>query len=468
MALSQPPPHVLAPVSISLSSFTPILPHELWREVFQLATFIPGELELSATFCPSLSVEQQLAWENILPLRVAIQSVSRLWHAIGVELLYRSFHDEGFLDDSSDEMVQLLALTLRIKPSYGMLVKRLALRFDKGEAVNADRILILRSCPKVLILSTNVSPHYIPVMQWDPSSPPTSLRHLEVEVRSLLISNLLPALAHLQNLELLALSVLRDEDGLPPAPAESIVLPSLRLLHLNIEFARNDILTTERIFSLLSLPCLTSLSLSLYEALSAPSLCKDLLRRLTYLRLGGADLPLYFFQAIDFPLLHIFQLDTRRMFQGTLLSECPNLPIQQLDLLTLSLPGFDFPLDDFTTWSLSLHCVLTEARDPALMPKLKRVVLEEEIDVFDEPKAFYPSYEDLVSCYGPLADAFESRGVELSLRFYDGPREVDVPVRDFILQMDGRILSSSSRTTPDPAMWLSMIEDLLWPSNNTL
>jgi len=153
MALSLPTPHVS---SNPLSPFTPMLPHELWREIFQLATFIPDELEISHMFRPSVFGDQsgrQLAeWKEVLPLRVAIQRVSRLWHFIGVELLYQSFHDGRRLRN-----VQFLASTLRVKPSYGLLVKRLTLRLTVFNTINADVIFILRSCPNVLILSTKVS-----------------------------------------------------------------------------------------------------------------------------------------------------------------------------------------------------------------------------------------------------------------------------------------------------------------------
>ena len=72
------------------------------------------------------------------------------------------------------------------------------------------------------------------------------------------------------------------------------------------------------------------------------------------------------------------------------------------------------------------------------MPKLKRVILDERFSPFISPRSLYPSYGDLVSCYSPLADAFESRGVELSVRHRDGIFDVDVPIRDFILKMKSR------------------------------
>ena len=419
MALCQPTPRVS---SNPLSSFTPILPHELWSEIFQLATLIPDELEISHMFCPSVFGDQSghrrqlAAWKEVLPLRVAIQSVSRLWHFIGVELLYQSFHD-----DSQRRSLQLLASTLRVKPSYGVLVKHLTLRLSMFNTINADAIFILRSCPNVLILSTKVSTTSIPEMFWDACSLLTSLRLLQVDVHY--ITDCPGALP-------------------PPVPVGPFILPNLRHFHLNSRFDRHGILTLERT---LSLPRLTSLSLDLHAESPVPSLCKDLLRRLTHLKIKGRALLPYLFQAMEFPLLHIFQFDGCQTPQGTLLSECPNLPIQQIDILILTLPAFGIThphilFSRFHEWWASVHCILTEARDPTLMPKLKRVILKEGSTPRIAPNDLFPSYGDLVSCYAPLADVFESRGVELSMRSRDGnwDWEVDVPIRDFILQTESR------------------------------
>ena len=82
-----------------------------------------------------------------------------------------------------------------------------------------------------------------------------------------------------------------------------------------------------------------------------------------------------------------------------------------------------------------MHCIITEARDPTtLMPKLKCVILEEVLLLRIVLEDLYPSYKDLVSCYGPLADVFESRGVELLLRMQARMRVVDVPVRDLFFK----------------------------------
>ena len=434
MALSRPTPHVSA---IPPNSFTPILPHELWREIFQLATFIPDELEVSYMFRPGVfgggrSGPQPIAWRKILPIRLAMQNVSRLWHSIGVEFLYQSFHHDSMYGNGRAKPA-LLASTLRSKPSYGALVKHLTLELGMEETINAEVTFILRSCPNALILSANVSIPSIHSLWWDACSLLTSLRYLQIDVYTLPIS--LKGPPH----EFLPLGVHQGD----PTPIGPIVLPNLRHFHLKNRYNRDAILAIEEIFALLSLPCLTSLSLELRGTSSTPLRCKDVFSRLTYLRMKGRSLLPSLFQVIEFPLLHIFQFDGERIPQGTLLFECPNLPIHQIDILILGLPGFGFDrpqfvLSRFDEWRTSVHCILTEARDPALMPKLKRVILEERFHPFIGPRDLYPSYGDLVSCYSPLADAFESRGVELSVRNRDIIFDVDVPIRDFILQMKSR------------------------------
>jgi len=46
-------------------------------------------------FRPSVFGDQsrRQLWKEVLPSRVTIQRVSRLWHSISMELLYQSFYD---------------------------------------------------------------------------------------------------------------------------------------------------------------------------------------------------------------------------------------------------------------------------------------------------------------------------------------------------------------------------------------
>jgi hypothetical protein len=423
--------------------FTPLLPTELWREIFQLAAFIHGELDTSSTMVrPELSATwnmlQSLAWEKVLPCRVAIQGVSRSWHSIGMELLYRSFHH------IEPAKVRLFARTLCTQPSYGVLVKRLTLCFT-FETMSAA-VSIVQNCPKLLVHST-ILRTCTPEMGWHAYLHPTSLRHFDVVLNDIPSWDLFAALAQCPNLELLALHDVLEKEKPLPAPARSIPLSRLRLLRLARGFdPRPYAPTIEIILSSLSLPRLTALSLDMWETSSPLSLCKDLLSRLTYLDLE--ELPprisLGSLRATDFPRLCIFRLNTYGDFRGTLLSECPNLPIHQIDTLILCLPILES--DEVTEWISGLHGILTEARDSKLMPKLTRVILEEDRHTFHTFRRSDLDYEVLTACFNPLADMFESRGVELLIRT-DGIWEGDTPVRDFIEGIEGYFLDPSSDTS---------------------
>jgi hypothetical protein len=415
-------------MSKPLTLFTPLLPRELWREIFQFATFIHGELDTSSTMIrPDLSAawdgQQLLAWKKILPCRVAIQGVSRSWHSIGMELLYRSFHH------IDAENIRLFARTLCTQPSYGVLVKRLTLHFTM-ETMSAA-VSIVQNCPKLLIHSTALHTS-TPEMGWHAYLHPASLRHFDVILDDIPSWDLFAALAQCPNLEVLALHEILETEKPPPAPTRSIPLSSLRLLRLVRALGGPPgAPIIERILSCLTLPRLTALSLDMCETSSPPSLCKDLLSRITYLELDELipGVALGSLRATDLPRLRIFRLNLQWGSLGTLSSECPNVPIHQIDTLILFLPVLE--LDEVTEWSSGLHGILTDACNSKLMPKLKSVILEEGFDTFYRFRTSDLDYEVLTSCFSPLADMFDSRGVELLIRT-EGIWEGDTPVRDFI------------------------------------
>jgi hypothetical protein len=415
-------------MSKPLALFTPLLPRELWQKIFQLATFIHGELDTSSTrIRPDLSAAwdglQPLAWWKILPCRVAIQGVSRSWHSIGLELLYRSFHH------IDPKKVRPFARTLCTQPSYGVLVKRLTLQFTK-ETMSAA-VSIVQNCPKLLIHSTALHTS-TPEMGWHAYLHPTSLRHFDVVLDDIPSWDLFAALAQYPNLEVLALHEILETENPPPAPTRSIPLLNLRLLRLVRGLdGPPDAPIIERILSSLTLPRLTALSLDMWETSSPPSLCKDLLSRLTYLELEELipGITLGSLRATDLPRLRIFRANSRGDFLGTLSSECPNVPIHRIDTLVLCLPVLE--LDEVTEWSSGLHGTLTAACNSKLMPKLKSDILEEGSKTFYRFRSSDLGYEVLTLCFGPLADMFESRGVELLIRAYS-IWEGDTPVRDFI------------------------------------
>jgi hypothetical protein len=284
-------------------------------------------------------------------------------------------------------------------------------------------------------------------MGWHAYLHPTSLRHFDAVVDSISLWDLFAALAECPNLEILALHDILEKENTPPAPTGSIPLSNLRLLRLhraNVWQRRAPII--EIILSSLILPRLTALSLDMGKTSSPPSLCKDLLSRLTYLELEELThtAVLGSLQATDLSRLRIFRLNTYRTYLGTLLFECPNLPIHQIDTLILCLPILE--LGQVTKWSSGLHGILTEACNTKLMPKLKSVVLEEGFDTFYGLYGSDLACDVLTSCFTPLADMFESRGVELLIRT-EGIWEGDTPVRDFLGGIESYFLNTSSDTS---------------------
>jgi hypothetical protein len=415
-------------MSKPLTLFTPLLPRELWREIFQLATFIHGELDIPSTMIrPDLFAvwdeRSRMAWRKVLPCRVAIQSVSRSWHSIGTEPLYRSFQD------TEPARVRLFARTLRVQPSYGVLVKRLTLLYTND--VMSTAVSIVQNCPNLLIHSTIILT-CAPEMGWDAYLHPTSLRLFDAIVGDIPLCDHFAALAQCPNLEILVLRSITERVSPPPAPTSSILLPSLWLLRLHrAQDWEPCAPIIERILSSLTLPCLTSLSLSMVDTSSPLSLCKDLLSRLTYLELEAFHqcIVLGPLQATDLPRLRIFRLKANGESLGRPLSECPNLPLHQLDTLILSLPRLD--LYQITEWSSSLDGAFTEACNSQLMPRLKSVILEEGFPTFTSFFRSEGGYEVLTSYFSSLADVFESRGVELLVR-NNAIWKGDTRIRDYL------------------------------------
>jgi hypothetical protein len=422
-------PHpVLAHMSKPLTLFTPLLPRELWGNIFQFATFVHGELDMPSTMIPpglfaAWDGLQPLAWQKVLPCRVAIQSVSRLWHSIGMELLYRSFHHR------KPAKVRLFARTLRVQPSYGVLVKRLTIRYT--DEVMSAVVSIVQNCPNLLIHSTDLRT-YPPEMGWHAYLHPTSLRHVDAVVDDIPLLDLFAALAQCPNLEVLALHRIKEEAKPSPGPSRSIPLSSLRLLQLHRAHEWKPCAPIiERILSSLTLPCLTALSLWMTDASSPLSLSKDLLSRLTYLGLGGFTEATVLgpLQATDLPRLRIFRLKTYGTSLGPLLSKCPNLPIHQIDTLILPFPILESR--HVTKWTSILDGTLTEACNSQVMPRLKCLILEEGFPPYAELFRSEEGYEVLTSYFSSLADAFELRGVELLIRS-DGIWKGDTPIRVFV------------------------------------
>jgi len=147
------------------------LPYELWFEILQEATFIPREFDVSATaFRLALRFGSDKChyqeYRNILPTRVAIVNVCRIWHQIGTQFLYGSVHFLSASNGATNRWgrLNLFRMLLESRPEIGTLVKRLSLPYDP---INQNVIDILRLCPRITIFSS--SPTWSHDSWWAPA-----------------------------------------------------------------------------------------------------------------------------------------------------------------------------------------------------------------------------------------------------------------------------------------------------------
>src|SRR5258708_15920713 len=118
------------------------LPNELWYEILRAATYIPNEWDVSTAFRPGLFFEFEenhiLAYRKVLPTRLAIVNVCRIWHNIGIQFLYGSMH--------KTENPTLFKTLLDSQPEIGILVKRFSLNYDPRDQ---NAIYVIRMCPQI-------------------------------------------------------------------------------------------------------------------------------------------------------------------------------------------------------------------------------------------------------------------------------------------------------------------------------
>src|SRR6266404_4801632 len=105
------------------------LPYELWYEILREATFIPREFDVSTTTFRSGLVlgsdERHVrVYRKVLPTRVAVVNVCRIWHRIGTEFLYGSVHfiSRGNTVGNLWGHLVLFKMLLESRPELGTLV----------------------------------------------------------------------------------------------------------------------------------------------------------------------------------------------------------------------------------------------------------------------------------------------------------------------------------------------------------
>ena len=333
---------------------------EIWLNIFQIATFIPGEWDMvgSRIDMGHFQAPYYFArpYQTVLPLRRSIVEVSRLWHKIGTKLLYASF--ECDIEDPNYRLAAF-AHVLLARPYLGRLVKRLGLIWSPT-ITNCE--LIIRHCPNAIIvdLSSNL-PRYLS-LKWVRSLP-ESLRGLKASVRGIEMAEVMRILFLLPNLESLGLWDFEKEQN--PSQYPRLHLPALRLLTLLFE-TRTIVKIWLPLLISLDAPKLTVLRTNIGGLSSAVSAFpQDLWERLTYLGVcwGGHR---YFKSAYFLNLRHLSLLVEENQ---TVLKMKNNFPFHQLEKLTLSPQVTTLP--DVTDWKPFLWRVLSFPLDTKVTPSLR-------------------------------------------------------------------------------------------------
>ena len=250
------------PMSIkSSSSPSTSIPPEIWLQIFQTATYIPGEWDVSTTYprpgmFTSWDSLQWRAYKDVLPLRRAIVQVSRLWWEVGTEVLYASFHETALHQNTPMRALDHFERSLLSRPAFGRFVKRLAMTWShKRYAGQIDHVLQL--CPNTLILSLyhSIASYRCP---WEPTILPGHVRIFDASVHSFGQKEVVQVISSLPSLEILHLS------GLERGPEESryhgtLRLPLVRLLSLTFQ-DQDGIEYWTPLLSATDLPRLTSFS----------------------------------------------------------------------------------------------------------------------------------------------------------------------------------------------------------------
>ena len=248
----------------SLSSPSTSVPPEIWLHIFRMATYIPGEWDVSATF-PRLGMRtswdlgQQRAYKVVLPLRRTIVQVSRLWWEIGSEVLYASFHDTVF---PTTRALDHFERSLSSRPALGRFVKRLALTWPrKNDSSQIDRVLQLCLNAFILCLYYPDSPYHC---IWEPAILTSHIRIFDASLYSVSQKEMVQLLSSLLSLEILCLS------GLERRPEESryhgtLRLSLVRLLSLSFR-DKQGLEYWAPLLSIADLPRLTSFSTNLGSA----------------------------------------------------------------------------------------------------------------------------------------------------------------------------------------------------------
>jgi len=412
------------PTKSKVNPFLIIAP-EIWLEILQIATFIPGEWDVVGTridmgvFCSSF---QEEAWHSVLPLRRSIVKVCRLWHKIGTKLLYASFHEYC----NSEESIHRLAAfahVLLARPYLGRLVKRLSLRWCP---TITDNELIIRHCPNAIIFTSFCG---APVAQWVRSLP-ECLRGLDASFSGMEMVEVMRILFTLPNLESLHLWGLEGEES--PLQYPRLRFPALRLLTLFFPNPR-AMKSWTPILTNLDAPALTALSTNIGALSSAVSLFpRDIWGRITYL---GVFFKGYRYVKSTYLVnLHHLRLPIVIDEYQTLPKLQKHFPFHQLEMLTLRV-SCRYSVD-MSEWEPFIRKVLAFPLDTQMMPSLRVLELDWWDQSFEAFVKRHASHRDVVNKFltslGSIAVRFEKRGVRLLEVNGGAVQHTPVPIQETV------------------------------------
>jgi len=274
---------------MSIYSPSRSVPPEIWLQIFQTATFIPGEWDVSATtshpgLFTSWDTIQLTAHRGVLPLRRAIVQVSRLWWQIGSEVLYASFHETTYYYFSHSHSLDHFERSLLSRPALGCHIKRLALQWPhKGSPSKIDHILQL--CPNTQILSFYREEDPDLRAPWKPRILVNHVRFFDADVYGFSQKCIVHMLSSLPNVEVLHLTGLcaGDEESRYHGSLRLPLVHFLSLSSYGVEEVDEGFEYWTPLLSTADIPRLTSLSTDLGGASLPFSI--DVWQRITFFNL---------------------------------------------------------------------------------------------------------------------------------------------------------------------------------------
>ena len=411
-------------MSAEITSSRPLLdlPSEIWLNIFQLATFIPFETDVSVNivkpgpFCSSDRFQIE-SFETVLPLRRAVVQVSRRFYQIGTEVLYTTFHANPSGVRHPYRRLSLFSDLLVLRPELGRFVKRLSLEWrDRDEEENYK---IISRCPNMFIFSSLLPRDYYKHKHrrpWWGRGLPKTIRSFDADVETIPVDDVLSLLETLPRLELLDLWNL-TKNLVPRAP---VLLKDVRILSIYHSIYHENTSPSPPVSLAMQLPRLTTLVTDtplIHRRLPLPL---SALRRVKYFQVCGPSNYLEHHHGYFDKLRHL-EIFTNSIGSWDWLTY---FPLHQLDCITVN------PTDDAVAlWREAFKVDLFMPLDANVMPNLKRFELawgttgiygyyDQGLCGIVDTEGFIESLESLVRRFEQRNIVFvEKRGIDFYPRF---------------------------------------------------